>query len=157
MGLTLKKRSVADPGFPRRRTPIREIGAKTYYLALFCRKLNENERNWTAEGGGENASLAPPWIRQWRWPSWPSCILISGMSRTHCDKKDNEFIKRWNTGCGTQDAGRAAGVLMVLLPPRVPEAFLLNYLLPRKLVAIRSVYCHKCLNVPSWRVTYTWD
>ena len=32
-----------------------------YYWANICRKLHENERNWTG-GGGEQASLALPWI-----------------------------------------------------------------------------------------------
>ena len=32
--------STADPGFP-------EGGAPTYYLAKICRKLHENEENWT--------------------------------------------------------------------------------------------------------------
>ena len=41
-------RAVADPGFPgqggKASTP--EFWAKTYYLARFCQKLHEIERNW---------------------------------------------------------------------------------------------------------------
>ena len=43
-----KEKSVADPGFPRRRgAPIPEDGGKNL---LFCRKLHENERIWTKNG-----------------------------------------------------------------------------------------------------------
>ena len=40
--------------------PTPEVGALTYCLAKFSRKLHENEGNWTERG----ASLAPPKIRQ---------------------------------------------------------------------------------------------
>ena len=55
---------VTDPGFPRREASIPEAGTPAYYLAIFyCRKLHENERNWTKRrvgGEGGHTSLAPP-------------------------------------------------------------------------------------------------
>ena len=50
-----------DPEFPRRWTPTPELGTKSITWQDLCRKLHENERNWTEKG---RASLAPPWIRQ---------------------------------------------------------------------------------------------
>ena len=47
----------ADPGFPRRWTPTPELGTKSITWQDLCRKLHENERNWTERG---RASLAPP-------------------------------------------------------------------------------------------------
>ena len=38
--------TAADPGFPRREAPTPEFDAETKYLARFCRKPHENERNW---------------------------------------------------------------------------------------------------------------
>ena len=38
-----------------------DFGVKTYYQAMFCRKLHENERNWTKRGRRvPNGSLDPP-------------------------------------------------------------------------------------------------
>ena len=51
----LDSKRVADPGLPRWGSDNPWGGAKTYYLAIFCRKLHENERNWTEMGG------TPPW------------------------------------------------------------------------------------------------
>ena len=47
------QRSAADPGFPRRGGG----GAPTYYLAKVCRKLRENEENWTEKGGASKILL----------------------------------------------------------------------------------------------------
>ena len=47
-------KAVADPGLPREEVH-QPRGAPTYYLAIFSRKLHENEETL---GGG--ASLAPP-------------------------------------------------------------------------------------------------
>ena len=44
---------------------ISQVGATTYYLAIFPpRKLYEDERNWTAGGGRGVHPERLPWIRQ---------------------------------------------------------------------------------------------
>ena len=53
--------SMADTGFPRRGLggggqPL-SLGQKPTIWQGFCRKLHENQRNWTGE---EGASLVPP-------------------------------------------------------------------------------------------------
>ena len=54
--------SVTDPGFPRRGRQLLNLGQKSIIWQDFCRKLHENERNWTKRG---HTSLLPsPWIRQ---------------------------------------------------------------------------------------------
>ena len=45
--------TVADPGFPKRER------VASYFLAIFPRKLHENERNWT-EGGPSLLPTPPP-------------------------------------------------------------------------------------------------
>ena len=49
--------------FPRRwrRESTAEFASKTCYLARFCRKQYEHERNWTKRG---RTSMTPPWICQ---------------------------------------------------------------------------------------------
>ena len=50
---------MTDPGFPRHGAvggggwgaPTLAFGAKTYYLAGFCQKQNENEKNCTGKTG----------------------------------------------------------------------------------------------------------
>ena len=39
--------SLADPGFPGRGGTNPRGVTPIYYLTIFCRKLHENERNWT--------------------------------------------------------------------------------------------------------------
>ena len=42
--------------------PTAEFGAKTYHLAIFFRKLHENDRKWTCGGAHPWHPLGPPMI-----------------------------------------------------------------------------------------------
>ena len=48
--LLTDSKTVREPKFSWR-VPTSKVGMLTYYLAIFCQKLNENERIWSPEGG----------------------------------------------------------------------------------------------------------
>ena len=109
----------ADPGFPRRWTPTPELGTKSITWQDLCRKLHENERNWTERG---RASLAPPGSVNARvdptiWPKFQVERYYKSLKQKPASKLSNRHMFK-----GTE--GECERISHIILPESlIPEMF----------------------------------